>query len=204
MALLLTGAAVLSGSHAGPLHPDLRHMFGFAPQHLPAMHWHRLFTSVFLTSGGTTFYQTLAMLVGCVAWCEWLVGTRKTLLIFWGTHVATLAAIFSPMALTAASLGFAWAQLLVHAADVGPSAGYYACLGVAVSHLPATKRRALVTALLTILVVRLALSIMTTPDHGRQMAADLAHLIAFPMGTLLGPWMVRRPVARESLPQIRR
>jgi hypothetical protein len=35
------------------------------------------------------------------------------------------------------------------------------------------------------------LSIITIPEHGLQMAADLAHLIAFPMGLFLGSRMLQ-------------
>ena len=186
MVLLLTGIAVWSDSHIGPLHPDIREAFGFAPQHLPALHWYRPFTSVFLTSGGWIFYQALAMLAGSVAWCEWIVGTRKAVHVFWGIHLVTLAAILTPIALAAASLGAGWAQSIVRAADVGPSAGYYGCLGVAIAHLSVGRRRLLAAALVTILAVRFSLSVATVPDQGHQIVADLAHLIAFPMGLLAG------------------
>lgn len=194
MVSLLTCVAIWSETHIGPLRPDLRQTFGFAPQHLPALHWYRLFTSVLFTAGGTTFYQALAMLAFCVACCEWLIGTRKTVFVFWATHLATLAAILTPIALAAASLGAAWAELLVRAADVGPSAGYYGCLGVAVWHSSTGRRRLLVTAVLAIFAVRLAWSMVVVPDQGRQIAADMAHLIAFPLGILFGSRMARRRV----------
>ena len=132
------------------------------------------------------------MLAGCVACCEWVMGTRKTLFVFWTVHLVTLAAILTPIALAAATLGAAWAQLLVRAADVGPSAGYYGCLGAAVWHWSAGRRRLLITAVLTILAARLAWSMVAVPDQGRQIAADMAHLVAFPLGLLLGSRMARR------------
>ncbi len=183
MIALLIGAAFWSGTHAGPLQPQWRGGVSFTLQHLADFQWQRLSTAALLTSGGATFYLSLLMLAACVGWAEWTVGTWKTAATFWGVHVATVLILAAIASLALASLDSMRAELLIEAQDVGPSAGYYACLGLALGHRRSACRWPLAVALvLLFLVARWTWSLTWIPDHGRQMAADSAHLIAFALG----------------------
>ena len=94
------------------------------------------------------------------------------------------------------ALPLAWLEthrgaLLLSVLDVGPSAGYYGCLGVAIAGLQTKRRTALTVVIVVVLTARLTWSTMHLPDEGRMMSADLAHLVAFPMGLL---WHFKRCV----------
>ncbi|MCA9124422.1 MAG: hypothetical protein H6822_18565 [Planctomycetaceae bacterium] len=106
------------------------------------------------------------------------------MIAFVGVHVATLLlmaiAVALPLSIVEAHRG----ELLFHARDVGPSAGYYGCLGLVVAGLSSRTRNVLIPAITLILLLRLTWSTMHLPEEGRMMSADLAHLIAFPLGLL--------------------
>ncbi|MEZ5064909.1 MAG: hypothetical protein R3B81_09240 [bacterium] len=182
--LVLVGVAVATSSHAGPLDPSLRHAFGLAASHLPRGDWTRLITSLPLTDGGFTFYQTAVMLALCVGICEWRYGPRKTMAVFFGVHLVVAAVTTFLLAYPLAHFGSERGALLVRATDVGPSAGYYGCLGFALFAGRPTIRPRAITVVLLLLALRFLWTFTRVPDHGAGIAADAAHLCAFPLGVL--------------------
>jgi len=74
-----------------------------------------------------------------------------------------------------------WSRTL----DVGPSAGYYGCLGVAIFRWTNTKRWRIALVILSILMLRW-LATATIKPYGSQFQSDIAHAIAFPVGLTLG------------------
>ena len=88
--VLIAAVAWTTATHVDRLAPALLRRFGFAPFHLHAGDFVRLLTSVFLTHGGPTFYASLAMTALCVGLAEKRDGTWRTVLSFWGVHLATL------------------------------------------------------------------------------------------------------------------
>jgi len=110
---------------------------------------------------------------------------RRAALTFWGFHLATLLMeslfIVLPLHQTGAALG---AALLV-AHDVGPSAGYFGCLGLACARFP-NRHGAGLAGLLILAGSGLALFQLSGvgQDATVKLSADLAHLIAFPLGWL--------------------
>jgi membrane associated rhomboid family serine protease len=185
MVLIVMAIGVATATHLDRLNWALRERFGFAPFHLPEGKLVRLVTSAFLTAGGSTFYVSLAMLAVCVGLSEKRAGTWRTLLTFWGVHLATLA--FASLVLTIPLHRFdVWpGKLLAAEHDVGPSAGYYGCLGLVCQKQPAQRRRWLFAIVGVILVGRLVWTAVA-PHPDSPLGADIAHLIAYPLGILLG------------------
>ncbi len=64
------------------------------------------------------------------------------------------------------------------------SAGYYGCLGLAIAAISPGLRIGMVITILAVLTIRLSWSSLHLPEEGRVMSADIAHLIAFPLGLL--------------------
>jgi Rhomboid family len=184
--LLVVGViAAMTGTHWDRLHPDLLHGFGFAPLHLPEFEWFRLITSALLTDGGIALYAALAMLVLGVGWAEKMYGSWRTALVFWGVHIVTLLTVSLAIAFPLHFLDVAHGSFLVHTRDVGPSAGYYGCLGLVCTTLPRRVRAAVIAAVILVLVARLVCSwgVVLTPKS--TLSADAAHLLAFPLGVFL-------------------
>lgn len=178
-----------TASHLDALHPTLLERFGFAPRHLPRGELLRLATCVFLTHGGRAFYQSLAMLAVCVGWCEKRVGTWKTLLAFWGVHLATLLVQSLLLAIPLHRLDLWWGRLLAIEHDVGPSAGYYGCLGLVCQKQSPPRRLWLLSIIGGILIARVAWSALGSAPRASSLSADVAHLIAFPLGVALAKRM---------------
>ena len=199
--LLITifAIAIGTGTLVTPIDPALRRIFGFAPIHLPGLEWYRLFTSALLTTGGSALYTSTATLAIAVGAAEWVHGTRRTLAVFWGVHLATLLLSSLVLALPLSSAGVVRGRLLAHASDVGPSAGYFGCLGFAVGARWPRARAALVSVLVAFFLARLAWSFLRVPDHGRQISADLAHALAFPLGLLIAARWPRPASARGAV-----
>lgn len=192
MVAALIAAGIYSQTHVGLIEAKFRQQVGYSVQLLFAGHLHRLFTSVFFTEGAWLFYGSLVMLAVILSWVEYVYGTFHTVLTFFGVHLATLVLLVFvawPLTLLETHHG----DLLFDARDVGPSAGYYGCLGLAVAGLTSSKRKAILVAIVVVLVLRLVWSTLHVSDQGHQISADLAHLIAFPLG-MLSHRFVKRPV----------
>jgi membrane associated rhomboid family serine protease len=183
--LIVAVVGLTTASHVETLHPTLLERFGFAPRHLPRGELVRLATCIFLTHGGRTFYVSLAMLAVCVGLAEKRVGTWKAMLAFWGIHLATLLVQTLLLAIPLERLDLLWFRLLAIEHDVGPSAGYYGCLGVACQKQPPNRRLWLVSVVGGILIARAVWSALGPRSGPSHLPSDLAHLIAFPLGVAL-------------------
>ena len=181
MLLLLSIIAVWSETHSARLVPALLARFGFSVADFWSWRWERLITSALITHGARAFWGALLMIGVAVGRAEWQTGTRRTFLLFWGAHLLTLLLL----ALVAAPLnqlnigGFA---LDATVRDVGPSAGYMACLGLAIATFPHPWHRIGALCVLVALIVMLFVSPQVDLDPTVKLFADLAHLIAFPLG----------------------
>lgn len=192
MVAIVAGVALATATHLDRLQPALLKRLGFAPLHLHAGDVARLVTSAFLTAGGAAFYRSLAMLAVCAGWAEWRLGTRRAAIAFWGVHLATLLVESFALAIPFHRLNVWWGKLLATELDVGPSAGYYGCLGLAIQSITPIRRRRLGLGTLGILIARLIWSILNGPGRHGPLSADVAHLIAFPLGIVAGRLLARK------------
>jgi membrane associated rhomboid family serine protease len=191
MVLIVAAIGVATATHLDRLEPALMKRFGFAPLHLPKGEWIRLVTSAFLTTGGWSFYRSLAMLGLCLGLCEYRTGTRKTILSFWLVHLATLAIVSLLLAFPLYHFDVVWRKLLAAEHDVGPSAGYYGCLGFVCQKWPDRQRRWLYAVIGGLLVARLAWAALSPRTAHAPLGADIAHLLAFPLGIALGKFVLK-------------
>jgi membrane associated rhomboid family serine protease len=186
MVLLVVLVGLATATHLDRLQPALMKRFGFAPLHLPHGEFFRLVTSAFLTLGGWSFYRSLAMLAVCVGLSEWRAGTWRTALTFWGVHLATLTILSLLFAFPAFEREALWHKLLAAEHDAGPSAGYYGCLGLLCQKQTPWRSRWMYCIIGGLLIVRLVWSVLTPPPRPSPLGADIAHLIAFPLGLFAG------------------
>ena len=176
MLIALIVAGIYGRTHVGPLAVGVERTVGYSIRLFLDGDWYRLFAAVFFTVGGWRFYASLAMLTLGSGIVEYVFGTGRAWLTFFAVHVATLAVVAVAVAMPLAWLDTARGELLMTARDVGPSAGYYGCLGLAV---------------LLVLAARLSWSTVLLPEQGRLMSADLAHVVAFGLGRLSSAWPLR-------------
>ncbi len=182
MLAILIGVAIWTRTHTGAIAPSIRRSLGFSPLHLARGEWTRLLSCVFFTVGGVKFYASAVMLAIGVGAAERLYGTKQAFALFWGIHLGTLLIASLLVAIPLHAMDVYRGSVLASARDVGPSAGYYGCLGSACAAIPTRWRVVVIASILTIFAIRLVWSLVTIPDNGRAMSADLAHMIAFPIG----------------------
>ena len=183
MLCLLTLAAFLTNTHSGPLSTQWLDRVGFAPIDLLALDLGRIFTSAVVTSGGVVFWEALAMVAFAVGLAEWRTSSRRAALTFWGVHLLTLILASVVIALPLHWSGITVGSLVALSRDVGPSAGYFGALGLAV----ATLKRPWHWIVGAAIFVALTFAMLTIGGHsslGMELSADLAHMIAFPLGWL--------------------
>jgi hypothetical protein len=181
--LLLVGW--LTDTHAGAdLSAHWLNRLGYAPRDLWRLNWGRFLSSPLVTSGGWVFWLALVMVALTSGAAEWLTSTRRAALTFWGVHIATLLIESLGLSLLLKRFGLAQAAALFIARDVGPSAGYFGSLGLALTCLPKPWRWLAGGAVLLFLVVSLFLPPRPGETEAVKLAADIAHLIAFPLGWL--------------------
>jgi membrane associated rhomboid family serine protease len=183
--IVLALFAVLSGSYWEPLPEAWRSRFGFSPRDLINFRWHRIFTCPIVTAGEWKFAASFSMLALAVGIAESRFGTLRTVVLFFGCHLIVLL-VMSTVILFAEYGGVPMAGLIAVSRDVGPSAGYYGCWGAVIATLNGYRGR-LFSAVGLVLILRLVASAMRLPEHPSVVSADLAHLIALPIG-----WMFVR------------
>lgn len=157
---------------------------GFSPNDLWYWRLERLFTSALVTVGGRVFWEALFFVAFVVGLAEWQNGWRRTATTFWGVHLLTLillSLILSTAAHQLRDMGF---EATEAARDVGPSAGYFACLGLVSTRLKRPWNLASGAALFTMFVIALFLPPADGESAKLKLSADLAHLLAFPLGWL--------------------
>ncbi len=157
---------------------------GFAANDLWYWRLGRLFSSAVVTSGGTVFWQALLLMAVAVGLAEYITGWKRTAATFWGVHVLALILL----SIIVSSLAHQLREIGLHATevarDVGPSAGYFACLGLASARLQRPWQW--VTGGIGLVAFVIALFVPATPGESARIkfSADLAHMIAFPLGWL--------------------
>jgi uncharacterized membrane protein SirB2 len=165
---------------------------GFAPRDFWYMRFERMFTSALVTSGGTVFWQALLLVGLFVGLAEWFTGTKRAALTFWGVHLLTLVLLSMIVSLALHQLRDFGLAASEFERDVGPSAGYFACLGL----LSAQLKRPWNWVSGLLLFIMFAVYLFLPPGTGERAAmkfsADFAHLLAFPLGWLSSFFLTKR------------
>ncbi len=183
LAAFLT-AAIGTKTHTGTLSTHWLERLGFAPHDLWFWRWERLFTSAFVTTGGGLFPSVLSIATFSIGLVEWLAGTKRAMATFWGVHLLTLLVESLLIILPLHRLGYGRGTALTLVRDVGPSAGYFGCLGFASRCLSSRLGPLINGFILAILLINLFKPASYEEDRNTKFFADLAHLIAFPLGWL--------------------
>jgi membrane associated rhomboid family serine protease len=181
----LTVFAVLSDSYWQSLTPQWRDRLGFAPTNFLDFQWQRLLSSLLLTAGGWKFPASLLMLGACLAMAEHRLGTLATIKLFLTSHVTVLLILSVVILMLAHGVGTPSVMALANSRDIGPSAGYYGCLGAILMLFSGRWGVFGFSCVQSILLVRLVVSVSHLPDSASIVSADAAHLLALPLGVLL-------------------
>jgi len=194
MLVALGATAVFTNTHLSILTKGWLERLGYAPRDLWLFNWERLVTSALVTFGQSVFWQAMGMIVLAVGAAEWLTGTKRTAVTFWGIHLTTLLSESLLIALPLHLLGNTTGTALILARDVGPSAGYFGCLGLAAHRLSRPWSWLSGTAVFIALIIALFQTPRVGQDTAVKLAADLAHLIAFPLGWLTSSWHPKKTI----------
>jgi hypothetical protein len=180
IATVLVILAAAHGTWYGSLPIAIRDQFGHAPQHAFQGRLDRILSSLPLTSDPSHLGFALCMTLLCVGWLEIQKGWRWALGIFFASHIATLV-----VERLLISMGSSWMQSirnLMESNDIGPSAGYYGCLGTSVGLSKVSIRRWLAPGVAVVLLVRWVVGVFNAENAPTTVQSDLAHLIAFGFG----------------------
>jgi hypothetical protein len=184
MLAVLVLVALLTETHSARLSEEWLRLLGFAPNDLWLLRFERLFTSAVVTYGGKVFWEAMFMILVSVGLAEWLAGTRRAALTFWGVHLVVLLIESLLLAIPLRLWGGATGEAISLARDVGPSVGFFACLGLACACLLGRWR----WISLAVILVGLGFAFFLPPGPGEdevvKIFADIAHLLAFPLGWL--------------------
>ena len=184
MLATLLMVALMTNTHFQPITRQLLNRTGFAPSDLWFGRLERIFTSALVTAGGKVFWEALFMVAFAVGWAEWRTGWKRTAATFWGVHLLALVLLSLIVSLALHQLRFIGLEASEVARDVGPSAGYFGVLGLAIARLRRPWHLLAGGALFASLVVVLFLPPSLGENARLKFSADLAHLLAFPLGWL--------------------
>jgi len=184
MLVCLIIAALVTNTHVEPITSQWLNRIGFAPNDLWYWRLERMFTSALVTSGGKVFWQALFFVTFAVGLANWMTGSMRAAATFWGGHLLTLILLSLIVSLAADPLRNIGLETVELERDVGPSAGYFACLGLVSARL----RRPWNWISGGGLFLAFAVTLFLPPGSGEsaqiKFLADLAHLLAFPLGWL--------------------
>ncbi|UUO04326.1 rhomboid family intramembrane serine protease [Blastopirellula sp. J2-11] len=181
-------AAIWTNTHRAEIAPSDLNDWGYAPRHLPALQWRRIFTSLFFTVGGWRFYVSLIATGLFLGSLESKLGSLRAASLFLGVHLLTLCCesflIVPPLRYLRLPLG----DILHITQDVGPSAGYYGCFGaiLLLNHWPA----AIISLVALFLLLRVVVNLLLWGASASSLPADIAHMIAFSLGIAAGFWLL--------------
>lgn len=184
MLIGLISAALMTNTYFEQISRHWLNRAGFAPNDLWYWRLERLFTSALVTSGGKVFWQALFFVAFAVGAAEWLAGSKRTAATFWGVHLLTLVLLSLIVSLTLDQLRNFGLEASEVARDVGPSAGYFACLGLVSARLKRPWNWVSGGILLAVFLVAFLLPAGVGENAQVKFSADLAHLMAFPLGWL--------------------
>ena len=157
---------------------------GFAPNDLWYWRLRRIFTSALVTVGGKVFWEATLMVAVVVGLAEWMTGWKRTAATFWGVHLLSLVLLTLIVSLAEHQLRSMGLEADLLARDVGPSAGYFACLGLVSAHLKRPWNLVSGAALFAMFIIALFLPAAAGESAQLKFSADLAHMLAFPLGWL--------------------
>lgn len=157
---------------------------GFAPNDLWYGRVERLFTSALVTSGGIVFWEALFFVAFAVGLAEWMNSWKRTAATFWGVHLLALVLLSLIVSLLLHQLRVFGLEVSEMERDVGPSAGYFACLGLVSASLKRPWNWVSGATLFAIFVIAIFLPTVAGESAQVKFSADLAHMLAFPLGWL--------------------
>jgi hypothetical protein len=155
---------------------------GFAPNDLWYWRVERMFTSALVTSGGFVFWEALFYVIFVVGLAEWMTGWKRAAATFWGIHLLAMILCSLIISLAAHQLWSIGLKASNLARDVGPSAGYFACLGLVSARLKRPWQWVSGGILFVVFVTAVFLPAAAGESAHLKFSADLAHLLAFPLG----------------------
>ena len=145
-------------------------------------------TSAFVTHPGWIAVRAILFTAVLVGLAERERGTMVTAATFWGSHLAVLVALALAL-IFLSRLGFA--AELAAARDLGPSAGYAACLGLLAGRRQ-PGRAVFAVAALAVLVILFWVDPPPPISAAADRLADLAHLGSFVLGVAVARTLDRR------------
>ena len=157
---------------------------GFSARDLWYLRLERLFTSALVTDGGRVFWEAVLLVAIFVGLVEWTNGWKRAAATFWGVHLLSLLLLSLIISLSLHQLHALGIEASEVARDVGPSAGYFACLGLVSARLKRPWNWASGGILFAFFVVALFLPASAGVNPRQAVSANLAHLLAFPLGWL--------------------
>jgi hypothetical protein len=157
---------------------------GFATRDLWYLRLGRMFTSALVTNGGRVFWEAILLVAIFVGVVEWINGWKRAAATFWGVHLLTLVLLALIITLSLHQLHTLGIEASEVARDVGPSAGYFACLGFLSARLKHPWNWFSGGILFLFFIVALLLPVTARVNPRQEVSANLAHLLAFPLGWL--------------------
>jgi hypothetical protein len=182
MLVLMAVVGIFTNTHVQQISEHWIDRLGFAPHDLLFLRWERMVTSALVTSGGRVFWEALAMVALSVGLVEWRYGSRRSALTFWGIHLIVLVVNSLLLIFFRKISGNVLSIAVTSARDVGPSAGYFACLGLAVTSLKPPRNWLIGVAIWIGLLIYLSVPAAPDQDAALVLIANQAHAIAFSLG----------------------
>jgi len=179
MSGVIFAIGVWSETISRPLKPAELELVGLAGKHLASGQWGRIITSALITHGGSAFWTSWIACTGFLAISELRSGTRRTAGLFWIGHSWTVIVIALAVVAPLYRMGFRAGLMLYTAVDVGPSAGFWSCMGGVVAGLPRRFHFTVGIAVGTTLVVIALTELREITTSPAQVVADLSHVAAF-------------------------
>ena len=155
---------------------------GFSTSDLWYMRVERIFTSALITSGTIVFWEALFFIGLFVGLAEWITGWKQTAATFWGVHLFSLLLFSLIITIAIDQLRMIGFEASAIARDVGPSAGYFSCLGLVSARLKRPWQFLSGIILLLFFMIALFIPAIQTNNSSIKFSADMVHLIAFPSG----------------------
>ena len=158
---------------------------GFSANDLWYWRFERIITSALVTVGGKVFWEAIFFVAFAVGTAEWLTGWKQAAVTFWGVHFLALVLLSLIISLFLHQLRSFGLEATEVARDVGPSAGYFACLGLVSAKQKQPWHWVSGGVIFLLFIAALFMPPAVSENPQMKFSADLAHVLAFPLGWFL-------------------
>ncbi len=195
--VLLVVVALLTNPSFGKTSAQWIERLGYAPRDLFHLGWHRLITSTLVITNTQSYIQAFLTIGLAGGITEWVLGSRRAALVFWGADLAATVGESLFFALPLFLVGSDLGQQAFTLRNVGASAGYFGLTALLCTLLPRPWRWLAAGSVFGFLLSGFVVPTLVNTHTPDRWLDSIAHVVAFTVGYVAPRWNLRATLQKR-------